>query len=393
MADDFLQRAEQHLWDLLQVEGLSGQEGDVAARVREKLLAAGCKQAWFCEDRTPCRVYGFACGNLIVRIPGVRGRRRSLFSAHLDTVPLCRGARPKRVGGRLVPAGATGLGADDRSGVACLVALAEELIRGGYRYPSLTLLFTVGEEVGLKGAGALDVKKLGAPAWGVNIDSGIPAELVTGAIGQDQIQIEVIGKSSHAAVHPEDGISAITIASRAIAELDERGLLGAVQTSRGRGTANVGVLRGGEATNQVTDRVTVQAEARSHGPVFRRWLTKAIRNAFERAAANTRNVHGEHGRIEFRAAPAYEAFRFPASHPLIRHAERVARATGLRPTRRVIDGGLDANKLNAHGIPTITIGAGQHNIHTTDEYLDLGEFREGCRYALALAVSDHRASA
>ena len=56
------------------------------------------------------------------------------------------------------------------------------------------------------------------------------------------------------------------------------------------------------------------------------------------------------------------------------------------PELVVSNGGLDANWLNAKGIPTVTLGAGQHNPHTIDEYVDLPEFFGGCRLAIALAT-------
>jgi tripeptide aminopeptidase len=36
----------------------------------------------------------------------------------------------------------------------------------------------------------------------------------------------------------------------------------------------------------------------------------------------------------------------------------------------------------------VTFGAGQNNIHTTVEYVDVKQFLAGCRMALALAVLD-----
>ena len=50
------------------------------------------------------------------------------------------------------------------------------------------------------------------------------------------------------------------------------------------------------------------------------------------------------------------------------------------------NGGLDANWMVKHGIPTITFGAGQNEIHTVNEYVDLPEFAQGCRLAVALAT-------
>ena len=54
----------------------------------------------------------------------------------------------------------------------------------------------------------------------------------------------------------------------------------------------------------------------------------------------------------------------------------------------VTNGGLDANWLNARGIPTVTLGCGQNNIHTVEEWLDLVEFHRARRIALRLATGE-----
>lgn len=61
---------------------------------------------------------------------------------------------------------------------------------------------------------------------------------------------------------------------------------------------------------------------------------------------------------------------------------------GLKPLTRSSNGGLDANWLVKHGIPTVTFGAGQNKIHTVEEYVDLDLFLRGCRLALAVATLD-----
>ena len=53
---------------------------------------------------------------------------------------------------------------------------------------------------------------------------------------------------------------------------------------------------------------------------------------------------------------------------------------------RSAEGGLDANHLNQKGIPTVTMGAGQHGPHTVDEYVDVREYLNGCRLALCVAT-------
>jgi len=70
----------------------------------------------------------------------------------------------------------------------------------------------------------------------------------------------------------------------------------------------------------------------------------------------------------------------------VRHAKRAAKAIGLKPSTLSSNGGLDANWFVKHGLPTVTIGAGQYEIHTVNEYVDQPEFANGCRLAVAIAT-------
>ena len=64
-----------------------------------------------------------------------------------------------------------------------------------------------------------------------------------------------------------------------------------------------------------------------------------------------------------------------------------ARPKGYEPELAISNGGLDANWLTAHGIPTVTLGCGQRNIHTVREELDIAEFHLARRIALRLATA------
>ena len=72
--------------------------------------------------------------------------------------------------------------------------------------------------------------------------------------------------------------------------------------------------------------------------------------------------------------------------PAVAHAKKAVKALGLKPTTVFSNGGLDANWLFRHGVPTVTIGAGQYEIHTVKEYVDREEFAQGCRLAVLLAT-------
>ena len=382
------QRALAHLMDLLAVEGLSGQEQNIAACVREKLLDAGCRPSWIRHDAAHRRLGGdFQTGNLIVKLPGQRGQARRLLVAHLDTVPLCRGAIPHRQGNRIVARGATALGADNRTGVACLVTAVETILREQIPHPPLALLFSIGEEIGLRGVSVVRFADLGEPTMAFNVDSGIPAKFVIGAVGAVRWQAEIRGHAAHAGVHPEDGVSAILIAARAIAELSADGYFGKVTKGGRHGTTNVGVISGGETTNQITDRVFLRGECRSHNRRFLAHLTRTCERTLDRAARNLRDSAERVGSVSFNARTDYTPFRMGKTSPPVQLAARAATSIGLPPEYQFSRGGLDASPLNARGLPTVTFGAGQHGAHTLGEYVDLDEYIDGCRLATAIATA------
>jgi tripeptide aminopeptidase len=381
------------LMRFLAVEGVTGHERDIGREVVRALEEAGVPRRAMRFDTANERIpLPTETGNLIVTLPGTRPGPRLLFSTHLDTVPLCAGAVPVRSKNRIVPQGDTALGGDNRTGVACLVTLAATLIGRGLPHPPLTLLFTVREESGLFGARYLDPADLGGPAMGFNVDGRSAADLTVGAVGAERWEVSITGRASHAGVAPEQGISATMVAALALARVKAGGWFGKVSRDGREGTSNVGSIAGrgggraGEATNVVTDYAFLQGESRSHDARFFRAITRAYADAFRSAAAEVRDHRGRPAKVRFSSRLDYYPFRLKPTEPAVRRAEAAARAAGLAPNLRVGNGGLDANWLVRHGIPTVTFGAGQNNIHTTQEYVDLAGFARGCRMALALAT-------
>jgi len=57
-----------------------------------------------------------------------------------------------------------------------------------------------------------------------------------------------------------------------------------------------------------------------------------------------------------------------------------------QPDVRVANGGLDANWMVRHGIPTVTFGAGQNEVHTVKEWINLTEYARACNLAVTLAT-------
>jgi tripeptide aminopeptidase len=331
--------------------------------------------------------YGGEIGNLVCKLPGTVRAGRRLLMAHADTVPLCRGARPVRRGRWIVPADkTTALGADDRSGCAVILATALEILRAKLPYPPLTFLWTVQEEVGLQGARCLGIGMLGRPRLAFNFDGGASAKLSVGATGGYRMEIRVTGTASHAGAKPENGVSAISVASLAIAKLHEERWLGRIEKPRGSGTSNIGTVHGGEATNVVCPLVELRAEARSHNPAFRQQIVRKIEQAFQQAARQVRNQQGAWGRVDIEGRLEYESFKLADDDPSVLAAEAAIGQLGVEPIRAVSNGGLDANWMTARGIPTVTLGCGQEAGHTCSERMNLREFRQACRIALRLAT-------
>lgn len=385
--------AEDHLMRFLEVEGVTGQEAAIAAAVSEELQKVGVPASAIRFDTVNKRIpLPTETGNLIVSLPGTRPGPRLLFSTHLDTVPLCAGAKPKREGDRIVSDGTTALGGDNRTGCAVLVSMVETLYKNKLPHPPITLLFTVREESGLHGARELDPADLEGAVMCFNVDAKFASELVIGAVGQQNWDVEIHGKASHAGVAPEKGISATLVASIALTEAHRNGWFGKVVKPEGKGTSNPGVFGGknntpaGDATNVVTDYVHIKGEARSPDAAFAATIADAYREVFEKAKAEVKDADGETAEVKFTAVTSYPPFSLAEDSAAVRHAKRAVESIGLEPTTLFSNGGLDANWLDKHGVPTVTIGAGQYEIHTIKEYVDLPEFAQGCRLAVALAT-------
>ena len=390
-------RAVDLVMQLMAVRGPSCEESEVAAVVVDQLKAIDIPGVGISFDtahqRTP---RPGAIGNLIVKLSGTKKGPRLMLSAHLDAVPICMGCKPKRVGDVIKSAdSATGLGGDDRAGVAAVLVGLMEVLESKQDYAPLTLCFFVQEEIGLQGSRNLVVSKLGKPAFALNFDGGNPRKLTIGATGGEKLKIKLYGIPAHAGLAPQDGANAITAAGLAIASLHKEGWLGLVKKRlpgariASMGTSNVGIIRGGNATNVITDFVEVDAEARSHESPFRTLISNAIKDAFVKAASQVTTAVGVAVRAEVEQRVDYESFRLDQNSEAVQRAAATVRAsTGAEPEFAITDGGVDANWLFKHGIPAVTLGCGQRNVHTNQETLDVPDFLVACRIAKAAILGE-----
>lgn len=371
--------------DLLNIKGPSGEEKDVAQYVQERLLAEGLPKRAMSFDTAHKRIpMPTQTGNLIVHLPG-NGRMkrvpRRLLVAHMDTVDIAAGTTPKKSGKFIRPSKGHALGADDRTGVGTVLLTLIRLLREAPAHPPVTGLFTVREETGLWGARMVDVKKLKKPAMGFSFDGGDVNAFLVAAVGSDRMDIKVTGVASHGGGAPEKGVSAAVIGSLAIAELEKKGLHGLIKTGKDRATANIGNVNGGVFHNIVCPEVNITAEARAYRLKTLNRLVTEYKKAFERAVKQVRSADGKAGGVDFKTTRLYYPFVLSGGEPVIGLTGKAIAAQGMKPKAEWSAGGLDANWLARHGIPTVTLGAGAHSPHTTYEYLNLEEFEK----AVALA--------
>jgi tripeptide aminopeptidase len=394
------QAATDRLMRFLAVEGVTGQEKAIGREIAAALKESGVPAKAIRFDDANTRIpLPTETGNLIVDLPGrgtMHNQPRIMFMTHMDTVPLCAGAKPKVSGRKIVNEAKTALGGDNRCGCGILVTLAAELVREKPDHPPITLLFCVREESGLWGARHVKTDDLGSPVMAFNFDGSSASSVTIGAVGADRWQVEIFGRASHAGVAPERGISATMIMALALADVRAGGWFGKVVKGKGQsarlGTSNVGPVTGGEgrpagdATNVVTDYVHVRGESRSHDAKFFKEITKAYKTAFEKAAKLVTNSDGKSGRVKFKAETEYHPFRMKESLPVVKRAIAAVSDVGGTPTIRAGNGGLDANWMVRHGVPTVTFGTGQNEPHTTDEWINRDDYERACALAVRLAT-------
>jgi len=331
--------------DMVRIASESGNEGEFLDWLARR---------WAEDLGTACELDEY--GNLVARLPGRDcSGEPLLLCAHADTVKPGVGIEPVVEDGVIRSKGETVLGADDKAGIAAIWFG----IKAARRRPPLEIVITREEEVGLRGAKHLDTSRLMAK-MGFVLDGEAFDEVVIGGPSHFLIDVTVHGKAAHAGMAPEQGISAIKAAARAIARLPE----GRIDRET---TANVGVIQGGEIRNGVPARATVQAECRSLSHDKAVELADLYRRTFEEEAAALG------AKAEVNVELAYRAVRLAEDEPVVSLARRALKALGLDPKLRLICGGTDASILNTRDIRCAVLGMGARAPHTPDEHIRVAD--------------------
>jgi len=246
------------------------------------------------------------------------------------------------------------LGADDVTGLAAILDGLRRVRAGGRPHGEVEVVFSVAEEIGLLGARHLDHSRLKAKTAFV-LDSGGPLGLIVNqAPTQYTFLITVHGRSAHAGIAPETGLSAIRVAATALTRLPE-GRLSPTATS------NFGVIRAGQVTNIVCERCEIKGEARSTDQAEVKAYLDLVRRVFQETAR-------EFGAgAEMETTLEYLAFRVEEDHPAIDLARRAMKNLGLTARVTGSGGGMDGNHFNQHGLTAVGLAPGFDQVHTPRE--------------------------
>lgn len=346
--------------ELVQIDSETKHEEKIAPVLIKKLEDLGFSVY---QDDAHTR-NGHGAGNIIATLNGREDIEPIYFTVHMDTVVPGKGIKPEiRDDGYIYSDGTTILGADDKAGIAALFEMARRLKEQSIEHGTIQFIITAGEENGLRGAKELEREKIIAK-YGYAVDSdGKVGGIVVAAPFQAKIEAKIFGKTAHAGVEPEKGISAITLAAKAIAEMK----LGRIDHET---TANIGRFEGGKATNIVCDEVLILAEARSIQKAKLDHQTKHMKETFEKVAEKLG------GRAEVDVQIMYPGFSVNESDKVVQIAVEAVRNIGRTPQIGVSGGGSDANIISSFGIPTVNLSVGYENIHTTKERMPIEELEK-----------------
>lgn len=356
---------------LCTIDSPSGEEARLAVFLKE-LFAQEFPGAVIFEDSSATTT-GSDANNLVIHFKGDLPGEPIFFNCHLDTVEPARGVKVLREGTRFSSAGDTVLGGDDKAGIAILIEAIRAITEEGLSHLSFDLVFTTCEEIGLRGAKALDLSLLRARE-GYALDSSGVDLLIIGAPAANHFHFTVTGAAAHAGLHPERGINAIQLAARCLADLP----LGRLDEES---TANIGRITGGTATNIIPERVLVEGEVRSHSPEKLTAFSQQIKDTIQAAIDHWSPVPGAQlgagfrPRLDFQLTQEYPAMHLDRTASVLQRVDKAAARLQREIRYERAGGGSDANIFNGKGLPTAIIGIGMDHVHSTEETIDLQDMK------------------
>lgn len=348
---------------LVKIDSPSGEEEQISDFLAKKLKNLGIK------------VKKDSYGNLIGKVEG-KGKPLML-NAHLDTVEPGRNIKPQIEKGIIKSDGTTVLGADPKAGIAIILETVESLKEEKVKHIPLEIVLTREEETSLGGAINLDYTRIESKE-GLVLDGDEEVfKIFVSSPTYYSLDVEITGKSAHAGVEPEKGISAIEIAAKIIHQLK----LGRIDRET---TFNIGVIQGGIVRNAVPDKTTFNGEIRSRNLKTLEKIIKETEEIFEKVSKSYPDA-----KINFSLKKDFDGFKLNKNHRLIKKARNVFKGLKLKPILKDSGGGSDANIFFSHNLETIIVGTGVWEPHTIREYLVMDQTVNAAKFCEEFIKENH----
>jgi tripeptide aminopeptidase len=270
--------------------------------------------------------------------------------------------------------GDTLLGADDKAGVAAIMAAVSYLAaHAELPRPTLRVGFTPDEEIGA-GAGLFDIERFGA-LCAYTVDGSEIGELQDESFSAYEAEITIEGVDVHPGQATGKLVNALRLAAQIVVALPADRLT--PETTGGReGFIHPFELTGtaGLATIRFILRDFDEAKLQDH-------LALLERTAEQVVAAQPR------ARLRIEKRRQYGNMRvYLESIPVVVDAAKEAiRAEGLEPVRIPIRGGTDGSILSERGLPTPNIFTGGHEYHSVREWASVQDMAAAAATVIRLA--------
>lgn len=361
--------------EMVKVSSVSRREGSFAALLSDKLKELGFEV--YMDNAN--RASGGDTGNVLGRLKGTLDAQPVLLCAHMDTVVPGENIRPIISDGVIKSDGTTILGGDDKAGIAAILEAVRYIKEKGIQHGDIEVAFTVCEESGMTGSKNMDYGWLKSKLAYVLDSGGDVGTVITKAPAQFKINTVIKGRAAHAGVAPEKGISAIQVAAKAISGMK-------LLRIDGETTANVGRIKGGDATNIVCDTVEIAMEARS---LVRSKAEAQVKHMLECIENACREYGAEH---ETEHSMSYAEVNLPEDAEVIRLADSAIKEIGLETRLTSTGGGSDTNVMSGKGLQAVTLGIGMSNVHTTSEYIAVKDMEKTAELVAAIIEKASRLS-
>jgi tripeptide aminopeptidase len=332
--------------DLVQIDSESGNEDEMAAEMTRRLEELGFE------------VETDDYGNLIAH---EEGDDPFMLSGHIDTVIPGNSIKPIVDGDQIKSDGTTIGGGDDNAGLAIILETLTSMREDGTKRVPIEVVLTRDEEPGLIGAHKLDFSMIRSKESIVFDREGPVNRITLASPTYVAYNFNITGRAAHAGIEPENGISAIQIASEIITRLPQGRL-------DEESTFSIGTIEGGSTRNTVPESATVTGEFRTINMETLDNLLLEIQNVLTDVSAMYPDAT-----IDSDVYPKFKTFRISEEQPTTKKVMNALSAIGLEPDFQLSGGGSDANVFWQHGISAIVCGMADYNMHTLREYVVIPE--------------------